>query len=115
MERIAPRNLYCEECSLQFENKLLFDLHISLKHRKRIQGAKVPEIYKEKSPKPQTKKKSISDHVIPGKPCNFDTVNNAISLHESKSSLKISMNQILEKRSFSNAAVVMVVLHPNNI
>ena len=56
MERIAPRNLYCEECSLQFENKLLFDLHISLKHRKRIQGAKVPEIYKEKSPKPQTKK-----------------------------------------------------------
>ena len=89
MERIAPRNLYCEECSLQFENKLLFDLHISLKHRKRIQGAKVPEIYKEKSPKPQTKKKSISDHVIPGKPYNFETINSAISLHESKSSLKI--------------------------
>ena len=60
MERVAPRYLYCEECSLQFEKKLLFDLHISLKHRKRIQGVKKPEIYKEKSPKPQTKEKSSS-------------------------------------------------------
>ena len=77
MERVTPRNLYCEECFLQFEKKLLFDLHISLKHRKRIQGVKAPESYKEKSPKPKTKEKSISDYVIPGKPCNFDTVNKA--------------------------------------
>ena len=89
MEKVVQTHLYCEECSLQFDKKLLFDLHISLKHRRRIQVVKEPEIYIEKSLKPQISEKSFSDHVLVGKTCNFEAINSDISLHETKSSLKI--------------------------
>ena len=29
-------NLYCESCSLQFDKKIVFDLHLSLLHREKI-------------------------------------------------------------------------------
>ena len=58
-----------------------------MKHKQRNQVEKEPEIYKEKSMESQESEKSLSDQAV-GKSYNFDTVNSADSLHESKSSLK---------------------------
>ena len=34
--RIIVKDLYCELCSLQFDKKYVFDLHMSLVHGKKI-------------------------------------------------------------------------------
>ena len=35
MDAIVLRNMFCTECSLQFDKKIVFDLHLSLLHGKR--------------------------------------------------------------------------------
>ena len=35
MDAIVLRNMFCKECSLQFNKKIVFDLHLSLVHGKR--------------------------------------------------------------------------------
>ena len=32
MDEIVLRNMFCTECSLQFNKKIVFDLHLSLVH-----------------------------------------------------------------------------------
>ena len=85
MEIINTKNLYCEKCSLQFDKKYVFDLHLSLKHGKMIQVKTEPEIYTEKSQEPQMSEKSFSDHVESEKSYNFETGN---SKNEAKTRLK---------------------------
>ena len=34
MDAIVLRNMFCTECSLQFNKKIVFDLHLSLVHGK---------------------------------------------------------------------------------
>ena len=41
-DRIIPKALFCELCSLQFEKKYVFDLHMSLVHEKEIKIKKEP-------------------------------------------------------------------------
>ena len=36
MNRVIMKDFYCEQCSLQFGKKLVFDLHLSLVHGKKI-------------------------------------------------------------------------------
>ena len=84
MEIINTKNLYCEKCSLQFDKKYVFDLHLSLKHGKKIQVKTEPEIYTEKSHEPQMNEKSFSDHIESEKSYNFETGN---SKNEAKTRL----------------------------
>ena len=35
MDAIVLRNMFCTECSLQFNKKIVYDLHLSLVHGKR--------------------------------------------------------------------------------
>ena len=41
-DRIILKDLYCELCSLQFNKKNIFDLHMSMLHGKEIQIKKKP-------------------------------------------------------------------------
>ena len=36
MDTITLRDMFCTECSLQFDKIIVYDLHLSLVHRKRI-------------------------------------------------------------------------------
>ena len=85
MEINNTKNLYCEKCSLKFDKKYAFDLHLSLKHGQKIHVKTEPEIYTEKSHVPQMSEKSFSDHVESEKPYNFETDN---SKNEAKTRLK---------------------------
>ena len=38
MDRIDLKDFFCENCSLQFGNKIVYDLHISLVHENQIKS-----------------------------------------------------------------------------
>ena len=40
-------NLFCEKCTLQFDKKYVFDLHLSLVHGEKIEIKNEPQISKE--------------------------------------------------------------------
>ena len=84
MELNNQKNLYCNKCSLKFNEKYAFELHLSLKHGQKIQVKTEPEIYTEKSHEPQISEKSFSDHVESEKSYNFETDN---SINEAKTRL----------------------------
>ena len=48
MSQIILRDLYCEKCTLQFNKKYVFDLHLDLVHGEEIKVKKEPMIKEEK-------------------------------------------------------------------
>jgi hypothetical protein len=48
MSQIILRDLYCEKCSLQFDKKFVFNLHLDLVHGEEIKVKKEPLIQAEK-------------------------------------------------------------------
>ena len=53
------RDLFCDKCSLQFDKKYVFDLHLSLVHEEEIKVKSEPKILEEQSEK--THEKVCSD------------------------------------------------------
>ena len=47
MSQIILRDLYCEKCTLQFDKKYVFDLHLDLVHGEKIKVKKEPTIKEE--------------------------------------------------------------------
>ena len=48
MSQIILRDLYCEKCTLQFDKKYVFDLHLDLVHGEEINVKKEPLIKEQK-------------------------------------------------------------------
>ena len=55
------RNLFCDKCSLQFDKKYAFDLHLSLVHGEKIKVKSEPQDCKENCQEFQTSEKNCSD------------------------------------------------------
>ena len=55
MDAIVLRNMFCKECSLQFNKKIVFDLHLSLVHGKRTNIKQEPNNCKITSEDAKTK------------------------------------------------------------
>ena len=47
MSQVILRDLYCEKCSLQFDKKYVYDLHLTLVHGQEIKVKKEPTTFKE--------------------------------------------------------------------
>jgi hypothetical protein len=43
-QKIVFRDLFCELCSLQFDKKYVFDVHLSIVHKQKIKVKTEPEI-----------------------------------------------------------------------
>ena len=113
MELNNQKNVYCKKCTLKFNEKYVFQLHLSLKHRQKIQVKTEPEFYKEKSHEPQISEKSISDHVESEKSYNFETGNSKNeaktrfnSQSESNSNAMKSYECIVCSNCFSNKVLL---------
>ena len=68
MDEIVLRNMFCTECSLQFNKKIVFDLHLSLVHGIRTKIKQEPnncEITSEdaKTKAIETSIKQLIDHM----------------------------------------------------
>ena len=59
MSQIILRDLYCEKCTLQFDKKYVFDLHLDLVHGEEIKVKKEPLIKEEKFEELQRSEKKI--------------------------------------------------------
>ena len=55
------KDFFCEKCTLQFDKKYVFDLHLSLVHGEEIKVKSEPKICEENS---QKYEKNYSDHVV---------------------------------------------------
>ena len=93
--------MYCIKCSLKFNEKYAFELHLSLKHGQKIQVKTEPEIYKEKSHEPQISEKSFSDHVESKSPT---TLRLATLKMKQKQGWTAKVNQILMQWKVMNAS-----------
>ena len=94
-----PKNLYCIKCSLKFNEKYAFELHLSLKHGQKIQVKTKPESY--------------TDHVESEKSYNFETGNSKNeaktrfnSQSESNSNAMKSYECIVCSNCFSNKVLL---------
>ena len=59
MSQIILKELFCEKCTLQFNKKCVFDLHLDLVHGEMIKIKKEPLIKEEKFEEPQQSEKEI--------------------------------------------------------
>ena len=59
MSQIILRDLYCEKCTLQFDKKYVFALHLDLVHGEEIKLKKEPLIKEEKFEELQQSEKEI--------------------------------------------------------
>ena len=86
------RHLFCEECSLQFGKKYVFDLHLSLVHGEKMTVKVEPPITKENIQELRTSEQVFSDHVMDtGLKCN-----RCYSIFKTKHNLKIHIDSVHE-------------------
>ena len=65
MNKITAPNLFCTKCSLQFDKKYVYDLHLSLVHGEKIEVKSEPKICEENFQEPQTNEQYFSaEHLI---------------------------------------------------
>ena len=58
-------DLFCNECTLQFDKKYVFDLHMSLVHGEKMAEVKIePQISKENFQERQAGEPVFQDHVV---------------------------------------------------
>ena len=95
MSRMIFRNLYCEKCLLQFDNKYVFDQHLALVHGEKIVVKKEPMIKEENFEELQQSEKELSypiTHVL-DKSFQCDKCN---TFFKSKRNLKRHMDSVHE-------------------
>ena len=54
-QRIILSDLFCEHCSLQFDKKYVFDVHLSIVHGQKIGVKTEPEVCEENKTKVEEK------------------------------------------------------------
>ena len=65
MIKITAQNLFCNKCSLQFDKKYVFDLHLSLVHGEKIEVKSEPKICEENCQELQTNEQDLSaEHLM---------------------------------------------------
>ena len=65
MNKITTPNLFCYNCSLQFDKKYVFDLHLSLVHGKKVEVKSEPKICEENFQESQANGQDFSaEHLI---------------------------------------------------
>ena len=58
-------DLFCNRCTLQFDKKYVFDLHLSLVHGEKIEVNKeTVMIYEDKIQQPKIREKEVSNHNV---------------------------------------------------
>ena len=96
MSQIILRDLYCEKCTLQFDKKYVFDLHLDLVHGEEINVKKEPLIKEQKFKELQRSGKKIEkphecnncSAAFPTKSC---LNNHVTSVHEGKKPFQCSI------------------------
>ena len=62
MNQVILRDWYCEKCSLQFDKKYVYDLHLTLVHGEENKVKTEPTTSEEKFEELQQRKTVLSDH-----------------------------------------------------
>ena len=103
-------DLFCEKCTLQFDKKYVFDLHLSLVHGQKRKVRKEPLIDVENFQEPQISENNLSDHETEDcLKCNI-----CDSSFKSKKELKNHIRSVHEGKKLSNELFVMLDLHTSN-
>ena len=100
MSQIILRDLYCEKCTLQFDKKYVFDLHMDLVHGEEIKVKKEQLIKEEKFEEVQQSEKELSYPItqVMDKTFQCDKCN---SFFKSKQNMKWHMESVHEgKKQF---------------
>ena len=92
MNQVILRDWYCEKCSLQFDKKYVYDLHLKLVHGQEIK-VKTEPTSEENFEEPPQNEKVLSDHITPVADKTFQC---DICKHfvKSKGNLKRHMNSV---------------------
>ena len=96
MSQVILRDLYCEKCSLQFNKRYVYDLHLSLVHGQEIKVKKEPTACQENFEDLQQSEKQSSEHITNevDKSLQCDKCN---SFFKSKSHLKRHIESVHEE------------------
>ena len=92
MNQVILRDWYCEKCSLQFDKKYVYDLHLTLVHGQGIK-VKTEPTSEEHFEEIQQNEKALSDHITPvaDKALQCNVCN---SFFKSRSNLKRHMDSV---------------------
>ena len=83
-------DLYCKKCSLQFDKKVIFNVHLSIVHKEQIDIKEEPTDSTSKEEPDETRKKATVRCEICGKTCShMGHMNKHVaSVHEGKKPFK---------------------------
>ena len=95
MSQIILRDLYCEKCTLQFDKKYVFDLHMDLVHGEEIKVKKEQLIKEEKFEELQQSEKELSYPITHVMDKSFQC-DKCDSFFKSKQNLKRHMESVHE-------------------
>ena len=102
-------NFFCEKCTLQFDKKYVFDLHLSSVHREIIAVKSEPQICEETFEGNQKYQEEFSDHVMDNQP-KFEICDSSF---KTKQNLKTRKGRFFFRRCLQNFSISQYAIHVN--